>query len=142
MKVLCKLDNFLELDDKLMIERIKKYINLSDGQLDLEKNREYNVYGVEFRDNAPWYYLCIDDEDDPVQFPADLFEVTDKRMSTYWRLSFASYISYKNTLETQSFLAFPEWAEDPTFFERFVDGDPSTIPIFQKYRKLMDEEFS
>lgn len=39
MKVLCVFDNFHNLDDVSTIERLKKYIYLSDGQLNVKKIR-------------------------------------------------------------------------------------------------------
>ena len=57
MKVLCEINNILELDDSSTVERLKKYIRLSDGQLNIKKSKEYCVYGILFRDNSPLVLL-------------------------------------------------------------------------------------
>ena len=130
MKVVCEINNILEVKDSSAIERIKKYVFLSDGQLNLEKDKEYCVYGIAFRDNSPWYYLCLDEDDEsPTAYPAELFKITDGRLSSCWRLS-----------PQDSSLVFEEWANDPSFYERLVDDDPSAIENFKSYQSLMDKE--
>lgn len=130
MKVVCEINNILELSDDSAIERIKKYVFLSDGQLNLEKNREYCVYGIAFRDNSPWYYLCLgEDDESPTAYPADLFKITNGRLSSCWRLS-----------AQESSLVFEEWANDSSFYERLVDDDPSAIEQFKSYQDFMNKE--
>jgi len=130
MKVICEINNIYELDDSSAIERIKKYILLSDGQLGIEKNKEYCIYGIVFRDSAPWYYLCLDEDDEsPTAYPSELFRIIDERLSSYWRLSV-----------TESSIVFEDWANDLSFYERLVDGDPSAKEQFKSYQFLMDNE--
>lgn len=73
MKVRCIVNNLNS--DKLSPEtltRLKRYISLPDGELDLEIGKEYVVYGIEFWDNCPWLYLCPDDYDEyPIPVAAD-----------------------------------------------------------------------
>jgi hypothetical protein len=136
MKVLCAINNIFEIKDAVTLDRMKKYIHLSDGQLDLEKSVEYCVYGIIFRDNSPWYYLCLDEDDEsPSPFPADLFKVTDDSLSSYWRLSSQSF-----TDGVISSMVFDEWANDSSFYERLIDGDPLAIELFKKYQDLMNKE--
>lgn len=37
-------------------------------------------------------------------------------------------------------LVINEWAEDREFYERLIDGDQSTLDIFNFQRKIMDSE--
>lgn len=137
MKVRCEYNNIFDLDDKSTVERLKKYIRLSDGQLNIEKNKEYFVYGIIFRDNAPWYYLCLDMDDEyPTPYPSDLFSVTDGRLSPCWRLS----VIIHSDGSVMSSIIFKEWSKDSSFYERLVDGDPKAIEIFEKYRELINKE--
>jgi len=136
MKVLCTINNVFEIEESVTLDRVKKYIHLSDGQLNLEKNVEYCVYGIVFRDNAPWYYLCLDQDDEsPTPYPAELFETIDERLSSFWRLSTEESIN-----GVISSMVFDEWANDPSFYERLVDDDPSAIELFRSYKGLMNKE--
>jgi hypothetical protein len=136
MKITCVINNFLALNDSNTIERLKKYLNFPSGELNLKKDKEYDVYGILFRDNAPWYYICTSEEDEcPTPYPNELFRVIDDIPSHYWRL-----VTYTYTDGTvASSMVFDEWAKDPLFYERLVDDDPSAIKVFLKYRKLIDQ---
>ena len=124
MKIKCIENNFLRLNDKSVVKKIKKYFYLSDGNVNLIINKKYIVYGIMFRENHPWFYICIDDEDEyPTAYPMDLFEIIDDKLSEYWRLSIR-----------ESSFVFEEWANDSTFYERLVDGDPVAIKQFVDYR--------
>ena len=130
MKAVCETNNIFDLSDSSSVERIQKYIHLSDGQLNLEKGKEYCIYGILFRDNSPWYYLCLDEDDEsPNPYPSELFRVTDARLSSCWRLS-----------KEQSCLVFEEWANDSSFYENLVDDDPSAQELFKHYQAIMDNE--
>ena len=130
MRVVCSTDNFLEIKYASEVDRTKKYLRLSDGQLNLEKGGEYCVYGITFRDNTPWYYICLgEDDDSPTAYPANLFSISDGRLSSYWRLSV-----------NEPSLVIEDWASDPSFYERLVDGDPLAIQSFRRFRALMDTE--
>ena len=137
MRVLCEITNVFDLPNPALIERVRKYIRLSDGELNLEKSKEYLVLGIIYRDSFPWCFLCLDDDDDyPTAYPLELFKVVDDKMSSYWRLS---YFKNSNGDMEKSFL-FSEWAEDPLFYEKLLDDDPQTINVLRKYRKLMCRE--
>ena len=110
---------------------------MPDGEVDLQIGKEYVIYGIEFRDNCPWFYICSENDDEyPKPFAADLFEITDKQPSTYWQLNFKSKENNKN----QTQLVFREWAEDASYYERLVDSEESAMIIFEHYKKLMNAE--
>ncbi|WP_259699404.1 hypothetical protein [Pseudomonas brassicacearum] len=126
--------------DKLSPEtltRLKRYISLPDGELDLEIGKEYVVYGIEFWDNCPWLYLCPDDYDEyPIPVAADFFETIDKRLSTHWQLNSKE----ASNSENQTQLVFSEWVSDESFYENLISGEKYAEVIFDKYRKIMDAE--
>lgn len=138
MKVICKTKNLNNLIDKIVLDRLKKYISITDEEDMLEAGREYTVYGIIFRDNAPWYYLCAEeDENYPVPFAAEFFKVSDDRLSSYWKLS----VDDRDPEKVLSSLLFAEWAqENPFFYECLLDGYPEAIELFMRYRRLMDQE--
>ena len=137
MKVICKFNNLNSLSDKKVLERLRKNIFNPEGEVDLVVGREYTVYGIIFMDNSPWYYLCAEEDDNyPVPFAAEFFEVFDDRLSSYWKL-----LVYKQSFgEMLSLLLFDEWAKDYYFYEHLLDGYPENIKLFLKYRRLMDQE--
>lgn len=137
MKVACKTNNLHDILDPYTLTRLKRYISKSDGEIDLDIGREYIVYGIEFWDNCPWFYLCTEKEDEyPKPFAAEFFEVIDEHISQYWKLSSTTSGERKNSTS----LVFDEWSKDPSFYEHLIDGDTNAILLFSKYRDLMNSE--
>lgn len=138
MKVVCKVNNLNSLSDEMLLDRLKKYISMPDGEIDLEIGREYTVYGVVFWDCSPWYYLCSEEYDEyPKPFASEFFSVSDDRLSAYWKLSTVG----QTEGAIVSSLVFDEWAKDPSFYERLIEGDHEPIELFEKYRQLMNQEY-
>ncbi|CAI8766452.1 SMI1/KNR4 family protein [Pseudomonas sp. IT-P2] len=136
MKVVCILNNLNQAPNPETVSRLKKHISLPDGELDLQIGKEYIVYGIEFRDNQPWYYLCSETHDEyPIPVAADFFEIVDSRLSRHWKLCFLALKS-----KPESKLVFAEWASDIHFYENLINGDKQATAIFSKYRKLMEAE--
>jgi hypothetical protein len=137
MKVICQVNNINDISDEFTLMRLKKYILMPDGEVDLEVNKEYTVYGVVFWDNSPWYYICVEDYDEyPKPFPAEVFEVSDDRLSPYWKVTHEQ----KEDGEVQSSLLFNEWSKDTSFYERLIEEDEGVIETFEKYRELMNQQ--
>lgn len=99
---------------------------------------EYTVYGLVFMKNKPWYLLCYDENDYfPTHYPVELFEVIDKRVSKYWQLAdYSMEVGQKWAM-----IVIREWAENRMFYENLSNDEEEELMIFQKYKKLMDEEF-
>ena len=141
MKVVCKVNNLNAFTDENVLKRLKRYISMPDGEIDrevdLEIDKEYTVYGVVFWDNSPWYYICTEEYVEyPKPFAAEFFSVSDQRLSSYWQLS----VSNQGKRGPLSSLVFEPWAEEPSFYERLVDGDPEAEAVFAHFRRLMDNE--
>ena len=137
MKVVCKINNLHDILNPYTLTRLKHYISKSDGEIDLDIAREYTVYGIEFWDNCPWFYLCTEVDDEyPKPFAAEFFEVIDEHISQYWRLGSTPSGERGNSTS----LVFEEWSKDPSFYERLIDGDEQAIVTFAKYKKLMNSE--
>ena len=130
MKVLCRFNNLGQIKDKNSSERIRKYILMPDGEMGLEVGQEYVVYGILFRDNSPWLYLCEEGEDYPTPYPLEQFKITDKTFPSEWELSF-QHVNGTNRTE----IVFPEWANASSFYENLVDGSENEVEIFNKYKK-------
>lgn len=139
MKVKLKYKKLEDLPCKDRQEILKEY-----GGYDLHylTEKEYLVYGIEFWNEVPMYYLCEEPDDNYITpTPADFFEIIDDRLSKYWKmLGFYKYKSKQGNKICSKFF-FPEWRDIPHYQEKLIDGDPHAEAIFTKYKKLMDEEF-
>ncbi len=131
MKIVCKIDRLSMVKNRGIAKRLRQSISLSDDdELGINIGQEYMVYGIVFWDNAPWFYICENDEDDyPTPSPADLFDIVDHRIPTDWQLSFRCINGI-----SESELVFSEWANDPIFYEKLVDGSKRELDIFLKYK--------
>ena len=137
MKVVCKINNLSNISDESVLDRLKKYISIPDGEIDLDVGREYTAYGVVFWDNSPWYYLCSEDYDEyPKPFASDFFDVVDDQLSPCWKLCHVA----RGDNEPVTSLVFDEWSKAPSFYERLIEGDPDAVNLFAKYRIIMDQE--
>ena len=135
MKVVCKTNNLNYFSDERLLKRLKKCIKSDGGEADLEIGREYTVYGVVYWDDNPWYYICAEEYDEyPIPEAAEFFNVSDNKLSSYWRLSVIEKEGRESTI------VFEGWAKDPSFYANLLDGDPEAIVLFRKYRELMDRE--
>lgn len=138
MRVMCKVRNVFEINELHALTHVSKYINKTDGETDLEVGDIYTVYGVEFRDNHPWYYVCVDEDCEyPKPYSSDFFEVVDNRLSSFWFLS--SAVGCGGEFYTS--LVIEEWAKDRMFYERLIDGDSEVVEVFKVSKSLMEAEY-
>jgi hypothetical protein len=101
--------------------------NISVGSL-------YIVYGVAFRGEFPWYLICEYEGDDyPRPHFSRLFEIVDDRIPPGWsfRLDVVN-VGQAAVLPVQ-------WARDPSFFEKLVDGNPDALSFFKSLKSDMDK---
>jgi hypothetical protein len=61
-----------------------------------------------------------------------IIEVVDNKLSKYWIFNLDP-----NGLLT---LAFPEWFDDPYFYDKLTDMEEESIVIFQEIKTLIDVE--
>lgn len=136
MKAICSVNNINVIDDHEALRRIKRYIRLKDGLIDLDINKEYLIFGVLVRDGFLWLYVRDDESDEyPLPYPIEVFSITDSRLSKYWVFSSPSRKG------EYPLLVFKEWADDPDFYEKLVNGDDTSVRCFSKYTELMSVEF-
>ncbi len=138
MKVVCKFNTLTSIKCSETKSRLKKYIKLpDDDELDIRIGEKYVVYGLLFWNNCPWFYLCSENYDEyPKPYPSEFFDIIDDRISLYWKLSFYSQSNH----EAKTSLVFEEWAKDPNYYERLIDGDINAVELFAKYRQIIDKE--
>ena len=140
MLVKCILNDLNLIKDEALKKRIDVEIYSPNGKIPLSVNKDYLVYGVEFWSNLyPRFYICDDRYprmNYPVPYFADFFSMIDNRVSKYWAFGI------RNGAEGKIYpsLSFKEWVDDPSFFERLIDGDTNAKKVFEKYKNLMDPE--
>ena len=101
--------------------------------------KEYLVYGIIMHRGYVWYYLCDEDYTYyPIWNPSPLFDVVDNKISKYWVYSFRRGESH---LSTSVEFVYPEWANDPFYYDSLTNGDDEQVNIFKYYKELMDLEF-
>lgn len=138
MKVKCKINNVNHFEDEFLRGRLLKYKDEDSGEVYLTVGKIYTVYALMFINNYPLYLICSEYDDEcPYSYDPAFFDVVDKRLSSYWELSFSECEKYGCSTS----IVFDEWAKDPMFYEELIDGLTERIQIFSHYKKLMDEEF-
>jgi hypothetical protein len=96
----------------------------------------YTVYAVSVFRYGLWYCICNDGYVHfPAWTPAGLFQIEDPGISRYW--TFAAI----NDKDITCTLAYPEWARDETdYYDELVENMDPAVEIWNKYKKLIDEE--
>lgn len=80
-----------------------------------------------------WYYVLDDDDLDwPVWYPAELFEIVDGAIPSDWRVG--TRATEQSGLRL--ILSFPEWVNQPSYYEKLVDGQPSAVVAFEAQRRF------
>ncbi len=101
--------------------------------------KEYVVYAITVVNGYFWYYIA--DEHYlyfPVYKPAVLFEITDPRLSKYWKIGFEFY---KEEGLKEQIIAYKEWVDEPSYYDFLSDDRKREVEIYNRYKKLMDVEF-
>lgn len=130
MKVKCI---FKEIDDFSDPDILKKLNDKKIYGINLDKNREYNVYGIKLFEGNLYYFIFSDENYCfPDAYLADFFEIIDYRMSHYFKI-------YYNNGEFE--VNSKEWIEDQSFYEKILDDYPDEIKKYREYKKLIDSEF-
>ncbi|MGW4876482.1 hypothetical protein ACWEPI_07965 [Streptomyces sp. NPDC004262] len=93
--------------------------------------KEYDVYAITAIKDSFWYYL-LDDHDlpYPVWYPSPLFQVSDGSIPAHWVVNYVSNAMSQDRVGT-SLITIKEWANDPTFYERLVEGEVGAVTVFQ-----------
>jgi hypothetical protein len=135
MKIQCIQNH---VDDNLK-DHLNPLAGFREGfKFDLTVGSEYVVYGIAFRSATLWYYLCGDLHTHyPIAYPASIFKVTDPHLSRYWIFGFTA-----ENLDHQALITFSEWVTNPYFYDHLTDLDDNTVAIFQRVKRLMDDEFA
>ena len=90
-----------------------------DGICDLSTETAYEVLGIEADD-----YRIVDDAGDPVLFSPHLFDIVDPSEPLDW---------VSNIGDEGERYAYPAELNEVGFFERYFDGDVTTVQTLSDY---------
>jgi len=129
----------VEITDPYIIKHMKEHA-IAALQTSQYYGEEFQVYGIEMRDNVPYYYICLNESSPfPIPMCGLLCKVLDSRVSSYWKMRVGCYLSDYNV---STRFVFHEWFQSRVFYEDLLNGDPDAEATFAKYKDLMDKEFS
>ncbi|MEZ0579131.1 hypothetical protein [Nocardioides sp. MH1] len=95
----------------------------------------YAVFAFTIFLGTGWYYVIDDDRLDwPTWMPASLFDVVDGSIPAGWKLGYVRL----SADDQRPIVSFPEWADDPAFYERLVDQDPVAVQVFDRRRREIE----
>lgn len=104
----------------------------AESQFPLTVGSIYVVYAATIFRGHCWFYVFDDNRQPyPVWRLAPLFDVADPSLPQDWVMG---YVRENSKDEGYPVLSFPEWALDPTFYERLVDRDAAAILAFEARR--------
>jgi uncharacterized protein YbaR (Trm112 family) len=125
--------------ESLPPEILEKLRCPKDTEFLVTVSKEYTVYCIYISMGYIEYTIC-DNEHDPYYshgYPAFLFDVVDPRLSKWWVYSF-----FKESYDSSFvYITYPEWAQDPYYYNRLIDGDEEAMKAFKHYKQLMDLEY-
>src|SRR5689334_4820407 len=98
----------------------------------LTPGKEYIVYAIGWRKGGLQFYVSDDDNlSYPHGYPAPLFRITDNSLSSQFRL-----VHWPDHEDYEVLISFPEWVNDPYFYDRLTDGSIQEVQVFARYKRL------
>jgi hypothetical protein len=93
---------------------------------------DYPVLALTVFLGTAWYFVLDDDGNPwPTWSPSALFEIIDGSLPSSWMVGRVG----ASADEHRIIISFPEWATDPTFYERLVDGESEATHVFADRRR-------
>jgi hypothetical protein len=135
VKVRCVSKSAKDLPKEIALNRIWGG-DTTDRSFPLVVGKEYTVHGVTTTLGHVWYYVC--DENFvyyPVWNPSSLFEISDSSLPQFWCIGFHTVQAHRVFI-----LSFPEWVNDEYFYDKLTDGNPTEVQIFNRYKKILEDE--
>lgn len=100
------------------------------SSFDGKTNDEFVVYAIAHIDGLVHYY--IDCGGKLMCVPCPMFDVIDQRLPRCWIFNFND--------GKFPIWSFPEWADNPSFYDEVLNGNNEAIQKFKFYKEKMDAE--
>lgn len=137
MRIECVRRRFDEIPDLSLREIVRQGFGTDTEATGLTVGKRYTVFAREHRNGNAWFYIADDDFGGPRSYPVayagSFFDVVDSKGSSFWKT-----VTVDGAVVRDS---FSEWATDPVFYERLIDGESFETQLFEKYRVEMELEF-
>lgn len=132
MLVRCTANSLDTLPDCRVRERLRQSIHLEGPDPLLVIGEVYQVVAIaSWQDDGIRLYLhTVAESDHPYPYPIEMFEVVDPSLPVGWCIGFGR----SEDGVCIEWIGFQEWAADPHFFEKLVDGDEAALRIYQHWR--------
>jgi hypothetical protein len=129
MLVKCVANELAKTEMDAVRIRLGRSIHRDGPNRDLVVGQDYEVHAVEYRDGGFWYFIhTVFENDYPFPYPAEYFQLLDATIPSDWAVRLingAEGVILKR-------LAFREWANDDSFYERLVEGDAASVAVFKR----------
>jgi len=114
--------------DEAVRQHVQEYVHLSE--VDLVVGDRYLIFGILFRQGIPWYLICEQPDDEyPRPYCSVLFDLLDATVPRGWQLTVdQSNVGANAVLPS-------EWATDPRFLEKLVEGDEQAASLFRTIKR-------
>jgi hypothetical protein len=128
MLVQCITNNFRELPDLSVRNRLAESIHIEGGDEDLVVGKNYEVFALEQWSDGG--IRVVEDSDYPYPFPLEMFSVVDPAFPVDWSVAFE-----KRSLGlVVKRISYSEWCSDDRYYEKLVDGDEDAIANYRAHR--------
>jgi hypothetical protein len=136
MIVKCQCVELDLLGDDFLRNRLRKSIHLDDLREYFEVGQSFNVQAIEEIQGGIWVYIHTSlDMTYPNPFPIELFSIEEAKIPEGWCVRFA----FDNGGSRIKRISFEEWANNDSFYENLVDGDPDTVCTYKLMRQKVNE---
>lgn len=133
MRVTCKTNLCAQLP-----ESYQKQGYSSEYKFPIVVGQSYIVYGMILSMSHIEYLVLGNSDPFPEWMPAELFEITDSKLSRHWYCG-ANFDGLDNTIDFV--WGYKELADHSPHFDLLVDRDGAELEIFTLRRGAMDLEF-
>jgi hypothetical protein len=134
MKVKCLYNTGKNLSSKFLDDGWSKR-----SEIELDENKEYQVYGICFFEKNICMYLLPDKYGKPFWYPDEFFEIIDNKLSSLWY--FKKYKKNPKIYSDWIVWGYYEIVNDIDHSDNLMERESKDMQIFYKRKKEMDLEF-
>lgn len=93
-------------------------------------DKDYTIFGIVFWDNAPWFYVEVENQGYPVPLPFDYFEHQKLDIPDGWKMVCRELPAG----EIEPSILPEYWSNNPMFYEDLLNREPKALEVFKKLK--------